>query len=70
MLGHEGVGVIEAVGSAVRNLKPGDSAVIVGAGPVGMAALLTAQFYSPAMLLVVDGDTNRLEVAQRFDAPM
>ncbi len=56
------------IGVLAGNVKPGDSVVIVGAGPVGMAALLTAQFYSPAMLIVVDGDTNRLEVAQRFGA--
>ena len=56
------------IGVLAGKVKPGDSVVIVGAGPVGMAALLTAQFYSPAMLIVVDGDTNRLEVAQRFGA--
>lgn len=56
------------IGVLAGKVKPGDSVVIVGAGPVGMAALLTAQFYSPAQLIVVDGDTNRLEVAQRFGA--
>lgn len=56
------------IGVLAGKVKPGDSVVIVGAGPVGMAALLTAQFYSPALLIVVDGDTNRLEVAQRFGA--
>ena len=29
-------------------VKPGDTVAIVGAGPIGLAALLTAQFYSPA----------------------
>ncbi|MFK7608301.1 MULTISPECIES: zinc-dependent alcohol dehydrogenase family protein [unclassified Pseudomonas] len=56
------------IGVLAGKVKPGDSVVIVGAGPVGMAALLTAQFYSPAMLIVVDGDANRLEMAQRFGA--
>lgn len=56
------------IGVLAGKVKPGDNVVIVGAGPVGMAALLTAQFYSPAMLIVVDGDANRLEVAQRFGA--
>lgn len=56
------------IGVLAGKVKPGDSVVIVGAGPVGMAALLTAQFYSPAQLIVVDGDANRLEVAQRFGA--
>lgn len=49
-------------------VKPGDTVAIVGAGPVGLAALLTAQFYSPAELMVVDLDDNRLEVARRFGA--
>ena len=56
------------IGVLAGKVKPGDSVVIVGAGPVGMAALLTAQFYSPAQLIAVDGDANRLEVAQRFGA--
>jgi len=35
-------------------IKPGDTVAIVGAGPVGLAALLTAQFYSPAEIIVID----------------
>jgi len=49
-------------------VKPGDSVAIVGGGPVGLAALLTAQFYSPADLIMVDLDDNRLEVARSFGA--
>jgi alcohol dehydrogenase len=49
-------------------VKPGDSVAIVGGGPVGLAALLTAQFYSPAELIMVDLDDNRLEVAKAFGA--
>lgn len=56
------------IGVLAGKVKPGDSVVIVGAGPVGMAALLTAQFYSPGQLIMVDGDSNRLEVATRFGA--
>jgi alcohol dehydrogenase len=41
---------------------------IVGSGPIGLAALLTAQFYSPALIVVVDIDDNRLSVARRFGA--
>ncbi len=54
----------------VRNgaVKPGDTVAIVGGGPVGLAALLTAQFYSPAELIMVDLDDNRLEVAKRLGA--
>ena len=32
-------------------VKPGDTVAIVGAGPIGLAALLTAQFYSPAEII-------------------
>jgi alcohol dehydrogenase len=49
-------------------VKPGDTVAIVGAGPVGLAALLTAQFYSPAEIIMIDMDDNRLEVAKRFGA--
>lgn len=49
-------------------VKPGDTVAIVGAGPVGLAALLTAQLYSPAAIAMVDQDANRLEVARSFGA--
>ncbi|HLZ88246.1 MAG TPA: alcohol dehydrogenase catalytic domain-containing protein, partial [Puia sp.] len=49
-------------------VKPGDTIAIVGAGPVGLAALLTAQFYSPAEIIMIDVDDNRLNVAKTFGA--
>ena len=49
-------------------VKPGDTVAIIGGGPVGLAALLTAQFFSPAELIMVDLDDNRLEVARTFGA--
>jgi alcohol dehydrogenase len=49
-------------------VKPGDVVAIVGSGPIGLATLLTAQFYSPAEVIMVDLDDNRLEVAKRFGA--
>ncbi len=49
-------------------VQPGDTVAIVGAGPIGLAALLTAQFYSPAAILMIDVDDNRLEVAGQFGA--
>jgi len=49
-------------------VKPGDTVAIIGAGPVGLSALLTTQFYAPAHLIVVDLDDNRLEVATQFGA--
>ncbi len=49
-------------------VKPGDTVAVVGAGPVGLAVLLTAQFYSPAEIIMVDLDDNRLEVARALGA--
>ena len=49
-------------------VKPGDTVAIVGAGPVGLAALLTAQFYSPAAIFMIDLDDKRLAVAKQFGA--
>src|ERR1700729_2200981 len=47
-------------------VQPGTTVAIVGAGPIGLAALLTAQFYSPAEIIMIDLDDNRLEMAKRF----
>jgi len=49
-------------------VKPGDVVAIVGAGPIGLATLLTAQFYAPAQIIMVDPDANRLEVARGLGA--
>ena len=59
--GYE-IGVIDG------GVKLGDTVAIVGAGPVGMSALLTAQFYSPAKIYVIDIDDSRLEMAKTFGA--
>jgi alcohol dehydrogenase len=49
-------------------VAPGSTVAIVGSGPIGLAALLTAQFYSPAEIVMIDLDDNRLEIAKRFGA--
>ncbi len=49
-------------------VQPGSTVAIVGAGPIGLAALLTSQFYSPAQIVLIDIDDNRLEAAKRFGA--
>jgi len=49
-------------------VQPGGTLAIVGAGPVGLAALLTSQFYSPGEIIMIDLDDNRLEIAKRFGA--
>lgn len=47
---------------------PGMTIVIVGAGPIGLATLLTAQFFSPGKIIVIDRDDNRLNVAKSLGA--
>src|SRR4030095_9405368 len=49
-------------------IKPGDSIAIVGAGPIGLASLLTAQFYAPSEVIMIDPDDNRLSVAKKMGA--
>src|SRR5271170_1135876 len=49
-------------------VQPGGTVGIVGSGPIGLAALLTAQFYAPAQIIMIDLDDGRLAVAKRFGA--
>jgi alcohol dehydrogenase len=49
-------------------VAPGSTVAIVGSGPIGLAALLTAQLYSPAEIIMIDLDDNRLEIARKFGA--
>jgi alcohol dehydrogenase len=55
-------------GTLKGQVKPGDKVAIIGAGPVGLAALLTSQLYSPSEIIIIDLDDNRLEVARSFGA--
>jgi alcohol dehydrogenase len=50
------------------SVAPGQTVAIVGAGPIGLATLLTAQFYSPSEIIMIDLDENRLAIAKRFGA--
>jgi alcohol dehydrogenase len=49
-------------------VKPGDIVAIVGDGPVGLATLLMAQLYSPAEIVMIGQNDNRLDAAQSFGA--
>lgn len=49
-------------------IEPGSTVAIVGAGPIGLATLLTAQFYSPAEIIMIDVDDHRLETAKQLGA--
>ncbi len=54
----------------VRNgrVKPGDVVAVIGAGPVGLSAIMTAGLYGPSRVIAVDLDDNRLELAKQFGA--
>ena len=54
----------------VRNgqVQPGDTVVVVGAGPIGLSVMLGAQLYSPGRIVAVDLADQRLEAAKRFGA--
>jgi alcohol dehydrogenase len=49
-------------------VSPGDVVAIVGAGPIGLAAILTAMLYTPGKIVAIDLDDSRLESAVRFGA--
>jgi len=49
-------------------VQPGSKVAIIGSGPIGLAALLTAQFFSPAEIIMVDLDEGRLAIARKFGA--
>lgn len=56
------------VGVLNGGVRPGDTVVIVGAGPVGLAAIATARLYSPGRIIVVDLAQSRLEAARALGA--
>jgi alcohol dehydrogenase len=56
------------VGVLNGGVKPGDTVAIVGAGPIGLAAVMTAKLYTPAHIIVIDLDDGRLAKALEFGA--
>jgi len=54
----------------VRNgqVQPGDTVVVVGAGPIGLAAILTARLYGPSQVIAVDLAPSRREAAKSVGA--
>lgn len=59
--GHE-VGVLNG------HVRPGDVVAVVGAGPIGLAAIMAARLYNPSHIVAIDLATARIEAAQRFGA--
>jgi alcohol dehydrogenase len=58
------------VGVLNGHVRPGDTVVVVGAGPIGLAAVLTARLYSPAHIVVVDKAPSRLQAGKLFGADL
>jgi alcohol dehydrogenase len=56
------------VGVLNGRVSPGDVVAIVGAGPIGLAAILTARLYSPGRIVAIDLADARLQSAERFGA--
>ena len=56
------------VGVLNGGVRPGDTVVIVGAGPIGLAAVVTARLFSPAHIVVIDKAESRLQAAKLFGA--
>lgn len=51
-------------------VRPGDSVVVVGSGPIGLAAIATAKLLSPSLVIAVDKAAARLDAAKSFGADM
>ncbi|MBO0694432.1 MAG: zinc-binding dehydrogenase, partial [Acidimicrobiaceae bacterium] len=58
------------VGVLNGKVSPGDTVAIVGAGPIGLAAILTAKLYTPGRIVAIDLADSRLEGARRFGADL
>jgi alcohol dehydrogenase len=58
------------VGVLAAKTQPGDTVVIVGAGPIGLAALITGRLFSPAHVTVVDPAPARRHAAKTLGADL
>jgi alcohol dehydrogenase len=56
------------VGVLNGNVRPGGTVAVVGAGPIGLAAIMTAQLYSPRHIVAIDKAGTRLDAAKAFGA--
>jgi alcohol dehydrogenase len=56
------------VGVMNGGVQPGDTVAIVGAGPIGLAAVLTAKLFTPGRIVVIDPAQPRLEKALELGA--
>ncbi|CAN5557158.1 zinc-dependent alcohol dehydrogenase family protein [soil metagenome] len=56
------------IGVMNGGVKPGDTIAVVGAGPVGLAAIMTAKLHGPGRVIAIDMDGGRLDRAMKLGA--
>jgi alcohol dehydrogenase len=56
------------VGVLNGQVRPGDVVAVVGAGPIGLSAIMGARLYSPSHIVAIDLADSRLEAAKQFGA--
>jgi alcohol dehydrogenase len=56
------------VGVLNGRVKPGDTVAVIGAGPVGLSAIMTARLFTPARIIAIDMADARLTHAHEFGA--
>jgi len=56
------------VGVLNGRVSPGDVVAVVGAGPIGLSAIMGARLYSPAHIIAIDKADTRLDAAKLFGA--
>jgi len=56
------------VGAVNGRVRPGDTVVVVGAGPIGLSAILGCKLYSPGRVVAIDLADSRLDAAKQFGA--
>ncbi|MER6289784.1 zinc-dependent alcohol dehydrogenase family protein [Streptomyces sviceus] len=56
------------VGVLNGHVRPGDTVAVVGAGPIGLAAIATARLFTPERIIAVDLAPSRLEAARKLGA--
>jgi alcohol dehydrogenase len=56
------------IGVLNGTVQPGDTVAVVGAGPIGLAAILGAKLFSPGQVVAIDLDDSRLAAAKQFGA--
>ena len=56
------------VGVLNGKVRPADTVAVIGVGPIGLAAIMTARLFSPAHIVAIDLADSRLEAARKFGA--